>query len=322
MLNGNQLSRYGAFGKSVPMAAPNAKIHFVGAATLPSWADFLDDFGPDLQGGNRVFPTLAAMVADANVVASRADVVLVLPGHTETISSATALTLSKAGIQIIGLGYGTLRPTFTLDTAATATINVSAANVSLENCIFVANFADIASVFTTTTAKGFTLKNCEFRDTSAILNFLRIIDTNTTSNDTDDLTMVGCRRLGAGATTATTIIKMDGTNARLRVQGNYFAHLNVDDGGLFMIIATGKIVTDAEISDNIFNFLDVSSGTAGILITTNGSTNSGYIARNFVKHLDTTTEILVTASSGFIFFQNFASAVADKSGYLLPAADA
>lgn len=302
--------------------SPNAKFHFVGAATLPNYVDILDEFGVDLDGGNRIFPTILAAIADANVVASRGDVVFIMPGHTETHSSATTSALNKAGIRFIGLGYGSLRPTFTLDTGATTTINVTAANIRIENCIFVANYADIASLFTTTTAQEFQLVDCEFRDTSVSLNFLRIVDTDTTTAHTDGLTITGCSRIGAGATTATTIIKMDGTNDRLTVQNNYFTHANVDDGGLFMIIATGKIVTNAKISDNIFNFKDVSSATAGILITTNGSTNSGYITRNFVQHLDTTTEILVTASSGFVFFNNYASAVADKSGYLLPAADA
>lgn len=317
----NQLSRYGAISKVLPLMGPNAKVFFVGASTLPSFTDFQAAYPVDKDGGNRIFTTIAAAIADANVVTARGDVILLLPGHTESISTATALTVSK-GVSIVGLGYGTLRATITLDTGATSTINVSAANVRFENCIFVANFADIASAFTTTTAKALTLVDCEFRDTDATHNFVRIVDTNTTTADADDMTLLRCKRMGLGATTATTIIKMDGTNARLTVKDCYFAHLNVDDGGLFMIIAAGKIVTDAAISGNIFNFLDVSSATAGILITTNGSTNSGYLANNFVKHLDTTTEILVTASSGFVFFQNFASAVADKSGYLLPAADA
>ena len=62
--------------------------------------------------------------------------------------------------------------------------------------------------------------------------------------------------------------------------------------------------------------------TAGILVTTNGTTNSGVICRNFAQSLDATSEILATASSGFIFFNNYYSGAADKSGYLLPAADA
>ncbi len=267
----------------------------------------------------RPFSSLATATAKSGL--SAGDTVFIAQGHVETISSATALTLSVAGVNYIGLGYGRQRPTITLDTIGTATINVTAANIRIENCIFVANFADIVSCFTLTTAQGFTLVDCETRDTSAILNFLNVIDTNATSNNADDITVLRHKHLGTSATTATHIIKMDGTNKRLRVKDSYFAHANVDDGGLFMPIATGKVVTDMEVDGCIFNFVGVTSATAGVLVTTDGSTNSGYIARSYVKHLDATTEIMCTASSGFIFMDLKASAVADKQGYLVPGAD-
>lgn len=80
------------------------------------------------------------------------DTIVIKPGHAETISSATALTLGVAGVAIVGLGAGSRRPTFTLDTATTSTINVNAADMSIQNCIFQANFAAIASFFTGVTA--------------------------------------------------------------------------------------------------------------------------------------------------------------------------
>ena len=51
---------------------------------------------------------------------------------------------------IVGLGAGSLRPTFTFTTATTATIPVVGANISIQNCLFVGNFLSIASVFTET----------------------------------------------------------------------------------------------------------------------------------------------------------------------------
>jgi hypothetical protein len=82
----------------------------------------------------------------------RGDIIFILPGHRETITSATALSLNQAGVAIIGLGAGLLRPTFVLSTATTATINVLAAGMSIQNCLFLANFAGIASVFTAANA--------------------------------------------------------------------------------------------------------------------------------------------------------------------------
>lgn len=277
--------------------------------------------GSDTNAGTYAQPFATLSTALNACTASRGDIICVMPGHAETISSATALTISKAGVAIVGLGAGSLRSTFTLDTATTATINVTAANVSIFNVLFKANFAAIASCFTTTTAKNFVLANCEFRDNSSILNFAAIVDTGTTSNDTDGLALVNCNWYGLGATSNTCVVKMDGTNDRLTIRDCYFAHAAVTDAGL-MPIATGKVVTNAVIDNNICNFVGATGATTGILITTNGSTNSGIISRNFIQSLDATTEILVTASSGFIFSQNYYAGVADKSGYLLPAADA
>lgn len=308
-------AKYGLF----PRANPWAKEFYVLKSSGANQADLSALLSADNEGDQRLFTTIDEAVGKC--VASRGDIIHVLPGHTETLSSATALALDVAGITVVGHGIGVLRPTITMDTATTTTITVSAANIRVENIIFVANFAAIVAPFTLTTAKDFQLYKCIFRDTSSVLNFTNIIDTNATSNDADGLMLTECKRTGAGADTNTTIVKMDGSNDRVTIKDSYFAHLATTAAGL-MIIAAGKIVTNAVIDNNTCNLLGATGLTTGILITTDGSTNSGILSRNFIQGLDATSEILVTASSGFIFSQNYYSGVADKSGYLLPAADA
>lgn len=314
------------YGRAVMQALLNqgggnalGRVFLVGAATLTNLAYAQQIFKHDPSGVQRIFTTMA--LALAQCTAAQGDVICVLPGHTETYSSATAALWNISGVTIVGLGTGSLRPTFTLDTATTTTIAVSAPNITVKNCLFIGNFAAIVALFTLTTAQEFALLGCEFRDTSAILNFVNIVSTDATSQDAAGLRIEDCRRIGAGADTNTTIVNMLGTNDRVYIKRNYFAHAAVTAAGL-MIIATGKVVTNAEILDNVINLVGATGTTTGIIITTNGSTNSGIIGRNFIQSLDATTEILVTASSGFIFSQNWYSAVADKSGYLLPAADA
>ena len=94
------------------------------------------------------FSTLAGALASASVLAGRGDIICIMPNHAESISSSTALSIKKAGVAIVGLGVGASRPTFTLDTANTATITIDASNVSIQNCVFVGNFLSIASLFT------------------------------------------------------------------------------------------------------------------------------------------------------------------------------
>lgn len=93
------------------------------------------------------FATLDYAV-NTGCTSGRGDILFVLPGHYETISTAAIATLRTAGVAVVGLGIGNMMPTFNFTTAATANIPISAANVSLQNLRFIANFADITSVFT------------------------------------------------------------------------------------------------------------------------------------------------------------------------------
>lgn len=264
------------------------------------------------------FSTLAYAVTQC--IANRGDVIFIKPGHAETISSATALTLSIAGVAIIGLGLGASRPTFTLDTATTATINVTAANIAIKNCIFSANFADIVSFFTLTTARNFTLECNLFKATATDMNSLYVVDTNATTADCDGLSIIGNKWIEPDTATLS-MIKMDGTNDSITVTGNYLSLGVNNNKAAIAAIATGKIITNADIGSNRVFRLNTDSATGAILVTTDGSTNTGMIYSNFVQHADTAAEVLVTASAGFGVFENFASGVAGASGYLLPAAD-
>lgn len=300
----------------------------IGAGPIVSTGNFwfVNSAGPSGDGTSTTSTLSTVAAAMSAATASNGDVIFVMPGHTEAVSSATSHTWSKAGVTVLGLGSGANRPTFTHGTAATATINITAANITIQNCLFVANFADVAGCFTLTTAKNFTQINNEFRDTTSILNYLAIVDTNTTSNDADGITLTDCNWFGLSATANTCVVKMDGTNTRLSITGtkqgsSYYAHAALTAAGV-MPIAAGKLVTNARIVGNVFNLVGATNLATGLLITTNGTTNSGILASNFIQGLDATTEILVTASSGFIFSQNFYSGAADTSGYLLPAADA
>lgn len=85
-------------------------------------------------------------------VSGRGDIVFVLPGHRETIADATTLTMNCGGVAVVGLGGGNLRPTLTYTTATTANIPVRSSGNSIQNFLFLNNFANIASNFTAISA--------------------------------------------------------------------------------------------------------------------------------------------------------------------------
>jgi hypothetical protein len=268
-------------------------------------------------GTPTIFTTIA--LANAACVSGRGDVILVAPGHTESISSATALTMSNAGVTVLGMGFGSSRGTITLDTANTATINVSAANVVFKNLIFVANFLAIASCFTLTTAKDFQLLNCEFRDTSAILDFLFIVTTAATSNAADGLTIDTCIVNSLTAAGVQGLVSFLGTNDRCRISNNWYTSVSTNTAAIIPI-AAGKILTTFRLVNNHFNIANAAGTATGYIITTNGSTNTGWIDGNIDFALPT-TPLFCTLTSGFVYGSNLHADAADKSGYLLPAAD-
>jgi len=122
--------------------------------------------------------------AVGNCTANNGDVIYLMPGHAESISSATDCVLDVAGIKVIGLGWGGDRPTLTIDTATTALISIEAASVWLENLLIVSNFLNIATAITITAAgDNCTLKNIEMRNTSAVLGALIQVSVATTVTD-------------------------------------------------------------------------------------------------------------------------------------------
>lgn len=299
-----------------PPRTINGRVLVVGATTLPGRATLQRLFQPDTFGKLRYFSTLAAAVAMAE---ANRDTIYIVPGHTESISSAVALTLSVSGMVIVGLGTGSQRPTFTLDTAATATINVTAANVRIENCIFLANFLNVASCFTLTTATGFQVSKCDFRDTSAILNFLCIVTTDATNNDADGLNFSDNYVYGL-ATTDGAVVSILANTLRLVVNDNIVDKAATNDAG-HMLTLSSKICGGVRILRNILTVVGSSGGAAGIFLTGSGSTSSGVLGFNNVWSLDTTGGIIMTASTGIRPMQNYLSGAVDKSGTLNPTAD-
>lgn len=149
------------------------------------------DNGPASSGGLGTYPVRFAAGADGNPGSFQrpfatiayalskcsqgaGDIIMVRPGHQETITGAgtttavtdptgnitvsaqTTIAFNVNGVAIIGLGSGNLRPTLNFTTAAGANIAVQAGGMSIQNFLFRANFADIASIFTNASASALT----------------------------------------------------------------------------------------------------------------------------------------------------------------------
>ncbi len=291
----------------------------IGSPTFTNGGVYFVDSGhtnaDDNNAGDNPNQPLATLdAAIAKCTANNGDLILVSPGHAETYSAAAALTLDIAGITIIGMGIGNSRPTFTLDTANTADINVTAADVALFNMIFSMNFADIVEVFDLSAA-GFRVEKCRFVDTATNMNFVDLIKTTTTDNEADRLNFSN-NEVFSPDTGNDGVIEVNGDLDGLVFVNNHI-RLGVQNSEAVLSMATGKDVTNCEIVGNLVYRLN----TAGdILIDSDTSDNTGIIAHNLIGHGDTAGETPIDAD-GCRLFENYATAVDTASGYVLPAID-
>ena len=137
---------------------------------------------PEAGVKNRPFLTLDYAVSQCT--ANKGDVIYVMPGHTETIATDSAVDLDVAGITVIGLGSGSLVPVIDYTDAA-GTFVIGADNVSVYNINLHANVPEVvAGVVIEAGVDYACVKGCRFDvETTGTDEFLISIQTNAASNN-------------------------------------------------------------------------------------------------------------------------------------------
>jgi len=295
------------------------QVYFVGNSTV---LNPRQKYGSNSNNGTYLQPWATMEFAFAQCTANRGDIIFVLPGHAETISSAAIWLMDTAGVAVVGLGAGSNRPTFTFTTATTANIPITAANMSVQNCLFVANFADVASIFTATstnTPTDFSVENCEFRDTTSVLNALTIITGNATAGSMNGLRFTGNRVSSLGTTAATTAIKIASATDRLMISNNYTVHAILNDTAALLAIGANACL-NVQINGNVC-FRPNTSSTGGSFVSGSGVC-TGVAHDNRFWQLDASAGIWIATGTALGFFENYSpiTGAADKSGLINPVA--
>jgi hypothetical protein len=110
---------------------------------------------------NDLEEAMALCAADAG------DIIIIAPGHAETISGAKAIDLDIAGITIIGLGTGELRPKFSFDTN-TDSIAIGTDDIRIKNIWCLATVTAVANaIIVETGAENFIIEDCVFENETA-----------------------------------------------------------------------------------------------------------------------------------------------------------
>lgn len=236
------------------------------------------------------------------------DTIWVGPGHAEAITAATSLVADVKGVNIIGIGTGSLIPTLTFTTAATALVSVTALDVRISNIKFVANFADVASLVTlAATADGAVIDNCIFTDTSTILNMLNCI---TVAADCDNIQLINNRFDAVASATSDSAIELVGGSDNSIIQGNYI-YGTFTDGG---ILASAAASTNLTVLDNVIGCIDA------IAFDGNAST-TGLFGRNLLGANTTSIAAALTGVDAMFCWENYVTGALGASGIIYPAVD-
>lgn len=308
--------------RNVPLAVANpGKVWWVSNATTLMERQI---GGSDGNPGTYDKPFATIQKAITSATANRGDIIFVKPGHAETVSAAAGLVLSTAGVAIVGLGAGSLRPTITLDTATTATITVTASNVSIQNFLFKANFAAIVTCFAIANAqvaREFVIDSCEFRDISASLNFLSVLTVGTTANIADGLTFSNNKIFQAATSGTIQSISLASIVDRLYVGGNY-AQYSQTTGTVPCFLGLGTSINHTNLTIEKNRILTPKTDSTNGAAVGGSGTMTGVCYDNYVANLDATSSIWIPTGLGLLFVQNYAhiTGQVDKNALVNPAA--
>lgn len=257
---------------------------------------------------------LTITAALAKCVAGRGDVIYVAPGYTTTVAAAGGITVNKAGVSIIGLGNGTLRPTLTWSAAASS-ILVTAANVTIKNFITTISIDEVVSMFAVSAA-GCTLDGVDFIEYGALGVTGQAIQFLLTTAAATDLTIMNCRHTQQTAATADQVwIQLVGTS-NTRIFNNSIKFLAKAATGSICISGSTAVINVEIVGNRIF--------WAGATITTIinlVTTSTGIITDN---RLYGGSSVVVTAAitgDGCLMAENYFANTLASSGALTPAID-
>lgn len=268
---------------------------------LTSWS-FYKDFVASKPKGT-VFSSIATALAAC--VASRGDIVFVLPNYTETVTST--ITMSKIGVSLIGLGGRTQRPTITPNLSADC-INITAAGCTVENIAFAAPLTDSQASDINVAAAFATIRDCYHLGSVATENKTDII---TVASGGDDLLVEGCRAFNT-VVDCVSWLSLEAAVARpiIRnniVQGTFSTAALMDE-------ATATLAT---IENNLFK--NTKSATAVVTFTTGNTT--GAMRFNHISGRHTTLASNMVTGTGMDFFENRVVEEAQVNGAVSPAVD-
>lgn len=269
--------------------------------------------GDDITIGNNLVTTLAAGLARCR--SGMGDVVFVLPGHAENVTTTPTFV---AGCRIIGTQLlGTSSPTFTWSGTASQWA-IAAANVEISGLKLVISGAVVVKGIYVTGA-NVNINNCEIVQASGASNKATIL--LETDTGADNFKFVGNYVYGTATHNSTDVILITAATSQNYIVGNRMICSATAAKGLVHFV--GASLNNYVAYNDLYN--THTSSTA--CIAADATASDGMICyNNCATAVGTGTApdacgVVLTANCLMRAFQNFSCPTAAKSGALSPAAD-
>ncbi|HRF70090.1 MAG TPA: hypothetical protein PKV66_01525 [Candidatus Pelethenecus sp.] len=243
------------------------------------------------RGNDPMTPFATIDAAIGACVANNGDVIVVFPGHTETVTAAAGVALDVAGVSIIGLGSGAARPTVNFTTAVGASFKVTAANCVVKNILFTGGIDALTNPIHVDAA-DFKLLDCEYRDVTG-----QCTDCVLTTANANRMLVQNFRYDGATAA---------GTNAGIAIVGGDGIVIDglVMDGNFAVggIDVRTTATTDLEVRNVLFR----TRNAADIFLVDTITASTGQIGPNIYLRVNDNAANITEAITGatFVLFDN------------------
>jgi hypothetical protein len=243
--------------------------------------------------------------------ANKNDVIYLMPGHAETLSSAAYILADVAGISIIGLGNGTNRPTFTW-AATAATISITANDVLIRNIRCTCSIDEVVTLISVT-GTDCTLDKVDYAETSSF----QAIQFLLTTNAADRICVKNCYHAQGTAPAANSKwIQLVGVDD-CRILDNYF-HLTLSNNAASVTISGSTALVRGQIARNTIVQLGGTNQVSGILLVDSSTT---FVHDNRVAVGSTALAGGTDVGNAGYAAENYTLNTPDASGILDPVAD-
>lgn len=270
--------------------------------------------GTDAAGGgqNPDQPLATIDYAIGLCTASKGDIIYVMPGHAETLSSAGAITADVAGISIIGLGNGANRPTLSFG-ATDATFAISAANVLVKNIRVTATTDEVVKLFNITAAYV-TLEKVDYFETASA----QAIQFLLTTNAADYLVVRNCYHYQVNASaSAQSWIQLVGIDGGI-IEDNTFRLTLSNNAASFTIHGSTACIGTVVRRNSIVQLGGTTQVSAILFVD---SSTGVHVHDNRVACGSTALAGGVDVGNAGYANENYVLNTADKSGIIDPVAD-